>query len=168
MNRTASWLTGFLSCCLTIMLASAAESGQTFPAEGEIVWHWYAQCADSILMKMEVSLDGKQLIATLFDMCQMPRHAIRPEFSQKLLNFDLNSKKRSFFGEQKGKHLKGRIWEAGEDKNDFVLGVSFTSNERVWCNTLHILDPEKPSQSTFASGLVIKTFPISKADLEKP
>lgn len=154
------WFAGILIFCLPIISALGSENRSA--TADEIVWHWFAQCVAAEHMSVEVSLDGKQIFATSFDVCHMPRSAITLDSSQKTLKFDFNSKRRSFFGERKGENLEGNIWEASKDEDELVLGVSFSDKNRIWLNTLHILNPKKLSQSTIENGLVIRTFPTSE------
>lgn len=164
-------MTSWLLCAhVALMLsaftqAAAAAVGTDIATVGadEVVWHWYAQCTDARPVKVEVTLNGKLEYQTSFEVCHMPRSSIVPDSPQRILQFNLRSKARSLFGERKGENLEGSIWEAGEDQSDLVLGVSFADNKRVWCNTLHIVNPEVPTKSNLAHGLVIKTLPAGRS-----
>jgi hypothetical protein len=68
------------------------------------------------------------------------------------------------FGAPRGELLEGNIWEAGADDDAVILGVSFSGLHRVWLNSLYMLDPDKPSETLFAPGLIFRTRPSPPGD----
>ena len=138
--------------------SSASPTAMAVPSS-DSVWHWYARCAHPKLIRLEFIFDRRQVYSSVFNVCRLNRNSIGPEQPQRLLKFDLQSTRRSLFGEQRGLPLEGNVWEAGRDERGLVLGVSFAGRRRVWLNSLHALDPEKASETALARGLVLRTIP---------
>ena len=78
---------------------------------------------------------------------------------QRTLVFKIAGPHKSLFGEPRKETLEGNVWQAGRDPDGIVLGVSFARPKRVWCNSLHVLDPNKASKTVLARGLIVKTAP---------
>jgi len=145
--------------CFSVILALTVPAGAATPSALGKVWHWYARCAQPRRVEMEVTFGRRQVYSSVFDVCLLERDAIDPEQPQRILKFNLVSSHRSLFGERQGEPLEGNVWEAGNDGGDLVLGVSFAGRRRVWCNSLHVLDPEKISETPLARGLLVRTTP---------
>ena len=148
-SRAAIWLS-------LLMLAGRANAATPRP-EGA-VWQWYAHCSAPRQIKLEVILDRRKIYSTEFGVCHLPR-SIELERPQRILRFKLVSHDRSLFGERKGEALEGNVWEASEGEDDLILGVSFAGPRRIWCNTIHALDPQKASGAFLARGLIVRTRP---------
>jgi hypothetical protein len=107
---------------------------------------------------MEIIFDQRQVYSTVFAVCLLERHSIDPEHPQRILKFNLVRSHRSLFGERHGEPLEGNVWETGKGGDGIVLGVSFAGRRRVWCNTLHVLYPERVSETPLARGLFLRTI----------
>lgn len=55
--------------------------------------------------------------------------------------------------------IEGRIWQAGADPDDILLGVSFLAHDQASLNSIHIAKPGKPAESKLDPGLLIETYP---------
>ena len=145
-------------CALIASLPCTTRSAP-MSTNKEVVWHWFSQCSAAKIITIEVSLDSKTVYKSSFSICQTVRGDIRPEPMQRRLIFFPKKTSPSILGEPKSERLEVNIWEAGEDPNDIVLGLSFTTKQRIWLNSLHIVEPDKLSRSVLAKGLVVSTYP---------
>lgn len=128
---------------LFLAWASVFAVGQSAPPSSptqEAVWYWSHDCREKRALGLQVLIGGKEVYHSSFAICQMPRTL---EGKQKKLAF-------SFKGGQlyQGKYLtlpmqtiEGNIWQAGADRDDLLLGVSFMSGHLVLLNTIHLAKP---------------------------
>jgi len=107
---------------------------------------------------MQVTLNGKRIYSTSFGICHVSNYS-QPMKHQRTLVFRIAGGHKSLFGEPRQEALEGNVWQAGRDTNDILLGVSFAGPKRVWCNSLHILNPDRASRTILAHGLVVLTEP---------
>ena len=153
-------------CALAASLPCIARSAPMSTSK-EIVWHWFSQCSAAKVMAVEVSLDRRIVYKSSFSICQMRLGDILPDRPQRLLAFFLKAENRRVFGERRAERINVNIWEAGQDPNDIILGISFTTKQRIWLNSLHIADPGKPSRTALAKGLTITTYPAQSVMAER-
>ena len=123
------------------------------------VWGWFAKCDRPNHVALELTVDGRSVHHSVFPACVTHRSKI----DEQVVAFGLASKK-SHFGEPPGSKLEVNLWEAGGESNGMILGVSFMSSQRVWLNTLHFVAIDRPSSSTLAKGVVVKTYPVASAE----
>src|SRR5207244_11260066 len=86
MSTTATRLLSPVAA-LALALTPVTVSGQTRAVPGEVVWHWFGECASSDCRVLEVSLDGKSLYSSAFPICQARRRDIRPQPQHRILEF---------------------------------------------------------------------------------
>jgi len=132
-------------------------------ARNEAVLHWFAACASGDSLALEVRLDGKPLYSTGFPICHVRRADIKPEPQQRILKFRFDAQPRRFrnrFRANETLPIEGNIWEAGGDPDAILLGVSFSTEEDVLLNTIHVASAASPSRSELVRGLVITTRPL--------
>src|SRR5437879_1085397 len=150
----------FAVVALALSLAPLGAGSQTLPLPSEqIVWHWFGECSEANLITAEVLLNGKSIYKSSFPICRMRRGDIQPKPQQRILYFFFQEETKSLFGEPQAQQIEGNIWEAGGEHNSIILGVSFSTKDRIWLNTLHNADPEKASESALTTGLTMKTYP---------
>ena len=152
------------TCLAPAMLGIVMAVTMTGPTDadafpkGNAVWDWDARCSSPKKIRIEVTLDGKRIYGSKFRICHASEHS-QPVKSQRTLVFNVAGPHRSLFGEPRKEALEGNVWQAGRDPNGIVLGVSFAGPERVWCNSLHVLDPNKASKTVLTRGLIVRTSP---------
>ena len=56
--------------------------------------------------------------------------------------------------------IEGNIWQAAEDPDGLLLGVSFATKKQVLLNTIHLAKANSVSQSEVDNGILVKTFPL--------
>ena len=147
-----------------VMLALVLTSGTAFSqasisSPDEVVWHWFGDCRNGKTMGAEVILGGKRIYATSFSICPMRRTQIEAE--KRILEFYFEVPARIFGEEFKAigtQRIEGNIWEAGSERDAIVLGVSFSTRDRVLLNTLHFAYADRASEAELAKALVIKTI----------
>jgi len=122
-------------------------------------WQWSSQCSSPRRFEAEVILNRQKIYTTVFDICRLPLPNGATK-TQRILKFDLASPRESLFGEHKGERLEGNIWEAGRDSDALLLGVSFVGPKQIWCNTIHVVYPERSSKTLLARGFQIRTHPV--------
>jgi hypothetical protein len=129
-------------------------------AEGP-VWHWYAQCSPTRTIQMEVMFKQKPIYQASFPACAMRREEkLALEEPQRILAFFFQAPASLFGNEYKRlgtRRIEGNIWEAGSDPDAILLGVSFDTGNQILLNTIHVAEIDKPTQTTLASGLIIRT-----------
>jgi hypothetical protein len=151
------------TCLAPAMLGIVIAATVASPADavtspkGDAVWDWYARCSSPKQIRIEVSLNGKRIYKTTFGICRTDYPQLMK--SQRTLVFKIAGPHKSLFGEPRKETLEGNVWQAGRDPDGIVLGVSFAGPNRVWCNSLHILDPNKASKTVLARGLIVRTAP---------
>src|SRR3989441_12741800 len=115
MSTTATRLLSPVTA-LALALTPVTVSGQTQRAvPGEVVWHWFADCASSDSLALELSLDGKSLYSSAFPICQARRKEIRPEPQQRILAFRFDAEPHRFRTQYRAtgaQPIEGNIWEA--------------------------------------------------------
>ena len=136
------------------IMAAAAASTTGY----DLAWVWFSQCDAPRQFALEMKVDGRLIHSSTFIAC----FTRRDENKGKQVSFPLSAKK-GHFGEAAGTRLDVDVWEAGGEMNGMILGVTFTSANRVWLNTLHFAEIDRPSTSTLAHGIVMKTYPVKNA-----
>jgi hypothetical protein len=142
---------------IVIAVTAASPADAVTSSKKDEVWDWDARCSSPKHIRIEVSLDGKRIYGTTFGIC----HADYPQptKTQRVLVFQIAGPHKRLFGEPQTETLEGNVWQAGRDPDGIVLGVSFAGAKRVWCNSLHVLDPNKASKTVLARGLIVRTAP---------
>ena len=157
---------------LALVLMPVSVSGQVRrSAPGEVVWHWFGDCATSDSLALEVSLDGKSLYSSAFPICQAHRKEIRPEPEQRILDFRFDAEPHRFRTQYRAtgtQPIEGNIWEAGRERHAILLGVSFATERQVLLNMHHLARADAASRSERIRGLVITTRPARRADRTPP
>lgn len=125
---------------------------------------WFGDCNKPLLVVIELSFKSTQIYRTVAPVCKLPREA---EPKDKILKFTFKDVHQSLFGEPRGEEIEGNIWEAGGDPGDVILGLTFSTGRREWLNTIAIAYPDKESTMELATGLSIKTYPISAASTKR-
>ena len=151
--------------------ASSAAHSQASPAD-ELVWHWFGSCRDARderTMTVEVLFGGKRLFASSFPICTVHRSDTQTEPRHDNLRFFFKAPARIFgkeFASLGTPEIEGNIWEAGKEREQILLGVSFMTKNRILLNTIHIASAKDASQTGVAERLliksVVKTSPVTK------
>ncbi len=167
LHPTALWLL-FPVSTLALPLVAVPLSGQArTSAPNEVVWHWFGACASDDSLVLDVHLDGKLVYSSAFPICQARRSAIQPEPQQRILEFRFDAEPKRFRAQDKAvgtQPIAGNVWEAGRKRDAIRLGVSFSTEQRVLLNTMHVARAHSPSRSERVRGLVITTRPMRRGD----
>jgi len=171
MSTTATRLLSPVTA-LALALTPVTVSGQTQRAvPGEVVWHWFGECASSDSLVLEVSLDGKSLYSSAFPICQARRRDIRPEPQQRILEFRFDAVAHRFKRQYRAtgaQPIEGNVWEAGRERNAILLGVQFVTEDQVLLNMHHVARADAASRSERIRGLVITTRPARRGERSPP
>ena len=150
---------------LTLFVSIPAHAQPS--AADELVWHWFGSCRDARTMTVEIVFGGKRLFASSFPICTV--HRSDAQKRTPILSFFFKAPARVFGGEFAlfGRpEIEGNIWEAGREREEILLGMSFMSKNRILLNTIHIASANNTSQSALAERLLIKsvvqTLPVKK------
>lgn len=58
-----------------------------------------------------------------------------------------------------GQVIEASLWQAGAEPDAVLIGVSFSTPDRVLMNTIHIAHPDRRTESTVAAGLTVSSYP---------
>ncbi len=115
-------------------------------------------------MGLEVLMSGNVIHRSSFPICPINDRSEEAGPQQKIVEF-------SFKGGQvfQGKYhtsrtetIEGNVWQAGTDPGAILFGISFTSQNQILLNTIHIAKPGSESTSEIDRGLIVRTFPIRR------
>lgn len=149
-------------------LLLAVLPGRSLAAEGEEpVWFWMEECGGPQI-RLELELDGTVVQDATFPICSRLRSA-RPENQARILQFGFAPPRAILWRGYKevpesspaNQPLEFRIWEAGADPEDMVLGVAVVANETIYMNTLAISLPDAPFESCLAEGVILRSVPVA-------
>jgi len=115
-------------------------------------------------MGIEIAVEGRTIYRSTFHACHLRRSDRINEVQQKSMDqfyFSGGHTIQDKYHTSKGEQIEGDVWEAGADRDDIVLGVSFMTRNQELLNTIHIVKPGKATQSTLDRHVVIKTYPIA-------
>ena len=146
--------------CMLIAIMACNASAAPASTRSGAVWIWSSQCSDPKTITVAVSVAGKIVYQSSTAICRVQSGNAAPDRSQGGLSFSINNNGRSVLGESAGESLQGKLWEAGEEPDNLIFGVSIASKEHVWLNALHVVYPDKLSHSELGKSLVIDTYPM--------
>ncbi len=149
---------------LLVALSPVAFSQEPLPANR--VWFWFGDCANGKLMGLDLLVEGRIVYHSGFRACLMERTDANAQGESKTRAFYFSGGHnfQGVYATTKEEQVEGNIWEAGADPDDILLGVSFATLNQVLLNTIHIVKPGKPTQSTLDRNVIIKTYPLRPAD----
>jgi hypothetical protein len=156
-----------LGVALAVAATLGTRWGQTASTPPEMLWYWVRHCRDAKVIRVEVLLDGKSIYRSSFCIGRM-----RPA-EVEAWQIGLGQTVAFTF---KGGHLfqgewrtvpaqtiKGEIWQAGGEPDGLLLGVSFSTKDRLLLNSLHFVKPDGNSESKLDPGLFIRTYPVPRS-----
>jgi hypothetical protein len=152
-------------CILTLFLIAipAATFPQGSPSHIDNLWFWFGDCQNAKVMGVTIIVEGQPVYRSSFRVCRMERTDANTEGQRKIRMFHFSgghtfqNKYRTAIQEQ----IKGNLWQAGADPDAILLGISFIAHDQVLLNSIHIVKPDKPTQSVLDRDLVIKTYPMN-------
>ncbi len=120
-------------------------------------------------MAVEVRLDGRRLYRSTFPACRVNGSDLSKQ-GGRVLRFSFQAGRPivwSGYGDdhettQPPEELEGNIWEAGGEASRLLLGVSFSTRDKIMMNTIHVAGIASTSQSEIANGLLVVTSPAKK------
>ena len=123
-------------------------------------WHWLSICGNDMRMGLQVSMDGAVVYSGELALCKRPEPSSTDALVQ--VSFAVNGG-RAFRGKasDSAEPLHCTIWQATSGTDDLGLGISFSSNRRVYLISNHAVWPGKETVSEIDRGIVVRTFPIS-------
>jgi hypothetical protein len=147
---------------LVLAIAPGAAVAQS-ALRGEVVWHWFGQCAGSDSMALDVKLDGQSIYNSVFPICKLRRGDIKPEPQQRILQFHFAAAPKRFRRHEAEdvQTIHASIWEANGQSEALKLGVSFAT-DKVLLNTNHVASATGSTLTERVPGLVIVTRPTRK------
>ena len=139
---------------LPILASAAVANVAAADAPGALVVSWSDKCSPATYLSVELSVDGRSAYRRNIPLCFTERNLLPAA----TLSTTLQSN-RSHFGEPSRTPLEVDFWEASADPDALILGISFSSKQRVWLNTLHIALSSKPAITELAPGVSVRTCP---------
>lgn len=137
--------------------------GQAATSGSKDVWFWFGDCREARAMAGEILVDGKVVYRLSFRACRMQRDEDTSDKEQKkelVFHFPGGHTFQDSYRTARQEEIEGHVWQAGADPEDIVLGVAFAAHNQILLNTVHIVRPGKPSQSTLDRGIVMRTYPL--------
>lgn len=158
---------------LFLMLAAIAipriAFGQAATSGSKDVWFWFGDYRDARAMAGEILVDGKVVYRLSFRACRMQRNDDTADKEQKkelVFHFPGGHTFQDTYYTSTREEIEGNVWQAGADPDDMLLGVSFVAHNQILLNTIHIVRPGKPGQSTLDPGIVMRTYPLKPASVK--
>jgi hypothetical protein len=128
-----------------------------FPT-AEPVWEWFKRCKAGKAMRIELVMNGAVIHRSSFPICRTVRDVEPP---QKRIEFSFTGG-HVFQGEyhtMKTQRIEASFWQAGVERDSLLLGVSFTSENQILLNTIHVANVNRTSASEIDRGIIIRTYP---------
>jgi hypothetical protein len=152
---------------LRVMLLAGAVGGPALPSQEGPVWFWFTSCGGPA-MNLEVRLDQKVLYKSSFPLCRAERSSVHSQGQARKLHFVFRPRRAIVWQGYReeddttdaNQRIEGDIWLAGADPDALLMGISFSSHDSIYLNTIHIAHPARRDQSEVASGLVVITNPV--------
>jgi hypothetical protein len=113
-------------------------------------------------MRLEVLLSGNVIHRSSFPICSITDRSEEVDNQQKIVAFSFKGGYvfQSEYHTARTQTIEGNIWQAGADPGAILFGISFTSQNQILLNTIHVAKPESESTSEIDRGLIVRTFPI--------
>jgi len=153
---------------LVLVLLLAVNSHYLSPQESRArpaqLWTWYGSCSDKRYMRLEVLLSGTVIHRSSFPICPITDLSQEVGGQQKIVAFSFKGGY-VFQGEYHTattQTIEGNIWQAGTDPGAILFGVSFTSQNQILLNTIHVAKPRSQSISEIDRGLMVRTSAIGR------
>jgi hypothetical protein len=155
-------------CLIAFSAVIAAEISisQQVSGQEDSLWFWDGKCANGENIGIQVLVDGQMVYRSRFRACHVKRTETltKSENEAQVFEFSGGHTFQNEFHTSKKEKIEGNIWQAGADPDDILLGVSFGAPHQILLNTIHIVEPHKPTQSTLDRNAIIKTFPIRASE----
>lgn len=154
---------------LVLVLASIVA---LIPADArpqtERVWWWFAACGGP-MMTIEVKSGALVVTKASVPLCRAPRDSRSSQGGAGRIDFSFRPRQPIVWRGYRdkvdrtsaGEDIQGSLWEAGADHDALLIGVSFSTQDRILVNTIHIAHPNLRDQSNIASGLTVITYPTT-------
>ena len=158
--------TPFPAAVCALALLPAPVSGQAPSSTREqLVWHWFGGCAGNDSLFLEFHVDGQLVYSDTFPICHVRHADIRPDPQQRVLTFHFAAAPHRFGAQYRASEpepITCNVWEADPRRTTVMLGVSFSTPERVLLNTRHAARPDSPARSEWIRGLELITRPVRR------
>ena len=157
----------FIALIMTVLYPWPA-SAQTL--NNDVVWVWNNNCEKSIMIRLEVRLDGKVIYSNSLPICKGRRDF---ENGKASFNFTPN-RPIVWYGYRSepdnggtdpgdttpaGTNLKFVFWQAGGEKNTIDLGYGVIAKDGIHMHSMHFLSPVSKITTIMAPGLILETWP---------
>jgi len=154
-----------LALALALAANPGTRCGQAASTAPEMLWYWLPDCRDSKVMRLEVLLNGKSIYQSSFSICRVRPADVRAGQTPQTVAFTFKGG-HLFQGEHRTvptQTVEGSIWQAGGEPDGLLLGVSFSTKDRVLLNSVHFVKPDRTSETKLDPGLFIRTYPIPRS-----
>jgi len=124
-------------------------------------------------MALEIRLHGKVVFRSSFPVCRAdPSTVTLQGEASKVLHFTFKPHRAIVWGGYREgddttlahQTIAGDIWLAGREPDVLLLGVAFTSLNKVYMNTVHVCHPAQRDRTLITSGLFVTTYPAGQAE----
>jgi hypothetical protein len=119
-------------------------------------------------MNLEVRLDRNVIYKSSFPLCRAERSSVHSQGQARKLHFSFKPRRaivwRGYTAEDEttgpNQSIACDLWLAGADPDALLIGISFSTHDSIYMNTIHIAHPARRDQSEVASGLLLITNPV--------
>jgi hypothetical protein len=155
----------FSSLALLFFLAldPPYSSPQDIRIPRQPLWYWAGSCEKKYL-ELEVLLNGRLIHRSSFAICRVIERPGTADGQDRIQVFSFPGG-HVFQGKLKTARtqaIEGNVWQAGADPDAILLGLTFSSSNRLLLNTIHVAKPDKESISEIDRGLNVRTYPIRR------
>ena len=150
-------------CFGVLPIASVVSAAQEAP-----VWQWFATCGGPA-MALEVHVESAIVLRITFPTCRAQRGGREAQGQGSTIQLLFRSQHAiRWVGyrdvpdtTRPNQPLEMRLWQAGADADDMVIGVSVSNNRTIYMNTIHIAALGARRQSDIAHGVTVITYPLA-------
>jgi hypothetical protein len=153
----------FLALLVVSVLATQTSS------KSEARWWWFATCGGP-MMTVEVKVHRTVIKKVSVPLCRVPQAPNNRRPNAEQINFSFRPQRALVFTGYRDESdrvlarqvVECSLWQAGADPDAVLIGVSFSTSNRILMNTIHIAHPNRRDQSTITRDLTVTTYPTAR------
>ena len=154
------------TCALSILVSLPASwCSPAAAGDSDQEWFWFSECGSGAII-LEVIFDGHTIHKERIPICRSDRDDEASAGEAKRISIPFTPERKiAWYGYRYKKEWSPKmvplvvdIWEASAGPDDMLLGVSVSSAEKIYMNTVMVSPPRKPVQAEIGGGLTVRTY----------